>query len=293
MISATYFRLTARLAVLSMVVALAVQGQTTKVINVNEPRPLWSALDQLEVANPGVAINYEDPPYENLADVQHSATPQQQAAHPGFHLIVPRAGAISADITLSSTPEAAADVIGNLNRLLVSYRQNALPGDFKLEQANGVVYVTPITVLGANGSSREVTSPMTTLISIPSAKRSVPETAQAIFDAVSKATGLRFGIATFPFRPTDQVTFAASNEPARDALARLFALVRSAPVSYRLLFEPKPDPKRAFDYMVNVHLAGFVPPQAPPGLGRIGPTGPIVTPPQTTGSRPGAVSVKQ
>jgi hypothetical protein len=156
-----------------------------------------------------------------------------------------------------------------------------------------VVYVTPIVVLGTNGSSREVTSPMTTRISVPIAKRSVPDTAQAIFDAVSRATGLRFGMATFPFRPTDQVTFAASNESARDALARLFALVGRAPVSYRLLFEPKPDSKRAFDYMVNVHVAGFVPPQASPGLGMFSkPTAPTVMPPESTGGRPGAASVK-
>lgn len=118
MIFPGYFRFGGKLAALSMV-ALALQGQTIKVIDVSEPRPLWSALDQLEIANPGVAINYEDPPYENLADVQDSATPQQQAAHTGFHLIVPRAGHLSAAITISSTPEAsAADVIGNLNLFL-------------------------------------------------------------------------------------------------------------------------------------------------------------------------------
>jgi hypothetical protein len=158
MIFATHIRFTSTLVALLMA-ALALLAQTTKTVDVNEPRPLWSALDQLEIANPGVAINYEDPPYENLADVQDSATPQQQAAHPGFHLIVPRAGHLSAEITTSSTPDSsAANVIGNLNLLLVNYRQNALPGDFKIEQANGVVYVTPTSVLGASGSSREVTS---------------------------------------------------------------------------------------------------------------------------------------
>ena len=52
MIFPRYFRFGGKLAALSMV-ALALQGQTTKVIDVREPRPLWSALDQLEIANPG------------------------------------------------------------------------------------------------------------------------------------------------------------------------------------------------------------------------------------------------
>jgi hypothetical protein len=276
-------------------VALALHGQTTKVIDVNEPRPLWSALDRLEIEYPGVAINYEDPPYENLADVQDSATPQQQAAHPGFHLIVPRAGYLSAEISTSSTGDAVADVVASVNALLVSYRQNALPGDFKVEQANGMVYVTPIAVSAANGSSRDVTSPLTALISIPDGRRTLVDTLQVVLEAMSKATGLRIGLATLPFQPKQQVTLSATNEPARDVLARLFALADKRPVSYRFIYEPKPDLKRTVDYMVNIHPAGFVPPQAPVGLGPIsvGPAAPPAAQQTPTGTRPGMTPAKQ
>ncbi len=268
-------------ATILSVLALTLDAQVNKVIDVNEPRPLWRALDQLEIANPGIAINYEDPPYESPAEVQDSATPQQQTAHPGFHLIVPKSGHVTAEIISSSTGSIA-DTISNLNLLLASYRQTALSGNFRIEQANGMLYVTPTTVLAASGASLDVVSPMATLISLPGARRSVPATAQAIFDAVSKATGLRFGFATFPFPPSNEVTFGATNEPARDALARLFALMGKVPVSYRLLFEPKPDLNRAFDYMVNVHLAGYLPPQAQPGPAGVGPIAPTVIAPQST-----------
>jgi hypothetical protein len=91
---------------------------------------------------------------------------------------VPRAGEVRAEVTVSSTPEeSAGTVLGNLNLLLANYRLNKFPGDFRMEQANNAIYVTPISVPGAHGSSREVTSPMTTLISVPEAKRSVAEAA--------------------------------------------------------------------------------------------------------------------
>lgn len=151
------------LALLAMSLT-ALQAQTTKVINVTDSRPLWAALDALETAVGG-AINYEDPPYESEADVQDFSTPQQRAAAPAsWRLVGPREGNVTAEIPVPAAGGAAnSEIVFDVNLLLASYRQNKLPGDFKIEQANGMLYVTPARILGANGAMLDVTSPMTTV----------------------------------------------------------------------------------------------------------------------------------
>jgi hypothetical protein len=126
-------------ALLAMTLTVS-QAHTTKVIEVNEPRPLWAALDALEIAVGG-AINYEDPPYENEADVHDLSTPDQRAKEPaGWALIGPREGHVTAEVQVPATGKAADnEVVFDVNLLLASYRQNKLPGDFKVEQANGML----------------------------------------------------------------------------------------------------------------------------------------------------------
>ncbi len=241
-------------------------AQSTKVIDVNEPRPLWRALDTLETVV-GSTINYEDPPFENMADCQDAATPQQRAAQPaGWRLIVPRDGHVTAEVRAPATGTVPGnDVIFDVGLLLASYRRSNLPGDFKIEQANGAVYVTPTKVLGADGAIRDVTSPLVIRVTIPNAQRTVVETTEAILEAVHKATGLRIVMGAFPYWPVETVGFGASGEPARDALARLFAQTAAAPLSYRLVFEPRPDLMRDADYVLNVRRTAYVAPIAPLG----------------------------
>ena len=174
-----------------------------------------------------------------------------------------------------------------VNLLLAIYRQNKLPGDFKVEQANGMLYVTPTKVLGTSGALREVISLMLTPVTIPYANRSASDTADAIWNAVYKATGLRIAIGDFPFWPTDAVSFGVNGEPARDALAKLFAQAApSKPLSYRLLFDPRTELPRPFDYMLNVHAT------APASNTSATPIAPEL-PPNRPGDRPGVTRDQQ
>jgi hypothetical protein len=100
-------------------------------------------------------------------------------------------------------------------------------------------------------------SPLTEPVTIPYAERNVADTVEAILGAASKATELRIVLGTIPFWPTQMVSFGASREPARDALARLFAQTARGTLSYRLIFAPKLDRMRTFDYTLNVRPAGM------------------------------------
>ncbi len=279
----------AGVAVVAIAAVTNAAGQTMKTISATGGRPLWHALDALEV-EVGGTVNYEDVPYENAADCRDVSTPQWRAtAPPGYQLLVPRLGTVTADIPVPANGAVTQnELIYDVNLLLTSYRQNHLPGDFQVQEANGVLYVTATKVLGANGVVRAVTSPMLTVITVPTGDRSVVETVQAIFDAVGTATGLRIGVATFPFWPSQRVAFGATGEVARDALARLFALSSSRPLSYRMIFEPKCDRMRVYDYIVNVAPSGYVAPTAPAGYGPINPSAGSAPPVPASAHPPGA-----
>jgi len=226
----------------TLIVAFECCALRSQVIVSNlDHRPLVGALDTLE-KTVGVPVNYEDVPYENAVDLVDVSTPQQRAANPGYHLLVPREGQVSATVSL------AADCATNVNSLLASYRQNLLPGDFAVEQANGMVYVVANRVLGSNGLIRSVASPMKTLVTVPFAERTVEATVAIVLSAVS-ATGAKIEFGAFPFRPTDRISFGATQSPARDVLASVFAKATSTPLSYRLLFDP------LSGYMLNVQMA--------------------------------------
>jgi len=253
-----------RLLALLGTAAAVLSGQSTKLIDVSEPRPLWHALDDLQSVVGGI-INYEDPPYANLLDCQDASTPQQRATQPpGWKLIVPRDGHLMATVPVPANGKAVeSDALFDVNLLLTYYRLQKLPGDFKVEQANGALYVTPTKVLAADGVIRDLSSPLMVAITIRNAQRSLVDTTQAILDAVQRATGLRIVTGKFPYLPVQMVSFGASGEPARDALARLFAQSSAALQSYRLIFEPTPDLMRDTDYVLNVG------PVANPRIGRI------------------------
>src|SRR5206468_12311110 len=126
---------------------------------------------------------------------------------------------------------------------------------------------------------------------VPYEQRNGIDTVEAILDTVYKSTGLRIVVGNLPFWPTQMVSFGASGEPARDALARLFAQTASGPLSYRLVFDPTPDRMRTFDYMINVRPTAYAAPMATPGVAQISVSPPPAVTSQTSDSRPNRTKV--
>jgi hypothetical protein len=85
-------KLGATLVLLTIVTGgLKLQCQTPLVVSSSDHRPLAGALHALEAATK-MAINYEDPPYENEMDLEDVSTPKQRAEVPGYRLLVQRTG---------------------------------------------------------------------------------------------------------------------------------------------------------------------------------------------------------
>lgn len=233
--------------VLGVAGGATLSGQARFIVDVLEHRPLAEALDRLE-ASTGKAINYEDYPWQNPSELEDVSTPEQRASSPGYHLMVPRRSRFQADLDPVATTSAA-DQLSNVTALLGAYERSGLPGEFRCEVANGTVYVMPTKVLTKDGSMRDVVSPMTTLITLPYASRTVFESFEAVLDAVSKASGKRIMVGSVPMFGEPAPNFGATQEPARDVLARLLAKIGYSSVSYRLLFDP------LMGYMFNLQGA--------------------------------------
>jgi hypothetical protein len=229
----------ARMLAIGTIVGVLMSGvplyaQSDAVIENTDRRPLVGALDKLEAIF-GTPINYEDVPYEAASDLEDVSTPQHRASSPGYALLVPRKG----HVKIPREQTSGADRMLPLMSLLANYRSERLPGDFVIEEANGIVYVVPKKVLGRNGQERNLSSVMTTPITIPYGQMRVVEAVAAILNATSKATQSEIQVGSLPFSLRDTIEFGANSEPARNALARLFAKAGSeGRLSYRLLYDP-------------------------------------------------------
>lgn len=244
-------------AVFSVVIGLS--GQKSSLIDVSDHRPLARALETLQALT-GTPINYEDVPYENAADLQDVSTPEQRAKYPGYHLLVPRKGQVKA--TVAVNPKGSlAETIAGVSALLASYRSAGMPGDFRAEQANGMIYVVPTKVLTRAGIVQDVQPRMDALVTFPSAQMRAIDCVQAITRAVSEATGAKVAVGAFPPFPAAQsVPCGANRESARNLLAAVLSKWSNRPATYDLLFDP------VSGYMLNLRLVAQVgaPSSAPP-----------------------------
>lgn len=234
---------------------LLAQKQT--VINVTEHRPLWPALGQIEQAF-GSAVNYEDVPYEHADDLEVVTDPRVRAHIGSRPSRVPRKGTVTVAFD-DATSEPAK--VALLNNLLATYRQAGLPGDFRVELANGMLYVVGIRIKGIDGRLRDLSSPMSIRVDVPFGRRTVIETVALIADEVSKAGGVRVLGAQVPFA-AEVVSFEARRETARDAIARVFLAAHpERQTSYCMIFDTL-----VSSYMLNLNA---LPPAVPSADGSV------------------------
>jgi len=71
----------------------ALWAQLGERIEVEAHRLLATIADRLE-ARFGIAVNYEDPPYVALEDLEDVVSSKQKAEQPGYQLLVPRKGRV-------------------------------------------------------------------------------------------------------------------------------------------------------------------------------------------------------
>ena len=155
-------------------------------------------------------------------------------------------------------PESSdAEKTAMIEPLLVSYRTNQLAEDFKVEQANGMFYITPTKALSKNGVTVAASSLMALPVTFPAQLLSGADAIQLVLDSVGRAANVKIGQAAVIFLSDQKVMIGATGEPARDVLSKIVKALTGARVSYRLLSIPQG--KGGTDYLLSMQYAGSAP----------------------------------
>lgn len=219
-------------------------AQTSVTVNVTDPRPVLVALERIETVLQQPA-NYEDTPREHDDDLEPVQDPRVRITINGRRTRIPRSGTIN----FTFDPPTSADQKTQIwNDLLTTYRAGNRTDDFRAEQINGRQYIIATKAKGIDGKQHDVVSPMLARITIPYAQHNVVQVIVAIAAEVSKASKVPVLLGNIPLNLANEtIYFGSTNEPARDALARLLAPNRQ--LAYRLLFDTLIQ-----SYMLNIQL---------------------------------------
>jgi hypothetical protein len=210
-----------KLLALGMALPGGLQGQAEETIEVDTHRPLAAMADLLE-ARFGIAVNYEDPPYVSLEDVEDVATAEQTASSPGFRLLVPRKGRVRVGLPDKKGVDGLEEA---LREAVASYEAAKLPGRFQVEKLADSFTISPVG--GSVLDFRPTLAP---------GNRPLIEHLAEIF---GQANGVKIAAGSGPFLPPYPAWFGVSGVTARVAVGQLMAKVGSRRWSYRLLYDYK------------------------------------------------------
>jgi hypothetical protein len=228
---------------LSYVIAVPLAAQSA--LTVSDPRPLMALIDKLQ-ATLGTGINYEDPPFEHLGDLEDvtEKVVKNRSAFTG-RVIIPKGGELQIQAPFLSRGASSAVVRNSLSDAIGTSERNGHPGRFRVSEIGGVWVVEPVAVRDSGGSLKPTASVLVTRIRMAYQQRNCAEALQQILDQVAAATGFKVVLGMVPVGSLANATvlLGADDEPAVQVLAKLFDQVfprgeLGATWAYRLLFEP-------------------------------------------------------
>jgi hypothetical protein len=226
-------------------------------IEVNDPRPLAGAAEALE-RRLGWVVTYEDPEWAAGSEIQDvtetvrtdlAGVPASlRSAVPRVY--VPKAGSIHLEISPSAAIATGADRINLLSDLLAAHSSAGNPGTFRVQEGtSGRIHIVP---LAARDSSEHVVPQQPVLdrgITLESRQYRGLEFLAAFLEAVTRASGVQVEIGATPINTLvhHSGTYSASNEPARNVLARFLDSVGPG-YSWQLFYDPVDHA-----YFLNIH----------------------------------------
>jgi hypothetical protein len=222
----------ALISVVAIRIVIVAAPQDAEYLLVEDPRPMAGAVHLVE-SRCHCIVTYEDVRWraDQVEDLPGAAigtrAPKIPAGHP-FMFTVSRAIASQAPVQIEHTLREALD----------AYERTNEAGVFRVAFDEPMFHVSPAT--GA---------PLDAAISIPAGTRSLDETVRIIRAAAAASTRARINLGTAPTNLMLQarVTLEATNEPARDVLARGLMLT-GRKLSWQLLYDFGYDA-----YYLNIH----------------------------------------
>jgi hypothetical protein len=220
----------------------ASQGDQAVTISVNSPRPLASAIEELERRS-GRVITYEDPLYLYAADIEDVTLAVRRDGRTEPRVLVPRGGPF-----FFRYPAAAGDQSAILERLIEEYNLSGHPGVFRLIRTGDVYHVVPSERRNATGAFEPHASLLDANISFPAGDRTALAMVKAITEALSRQGVATIGVATVPVNAMLQthIQEGATGESGRTLLLRTLNAVHPM-LSWNLFCDPGPTPACALN----------------------------------------------
>lgn len=222
-------------------------------LSVAEPRPVAAAILALEQRH-GVAISYEDAPYEHAADMQDVSQQVRRdlALYPAGQapaVLVPRPGAIEIAYDADRTTGEPVSLAATLAALLDANVAADNAGDFRVVGAGAMTHVVPASAKDAGGAVVAVHAVLDTVVATPAIEKNGIDALNALCDALSRQSGQLVVIGTIPANlfGNASVRLPAGEGVARDTLKALLAQI-PATCSWQLFH----DPGLKF-YALNIH----------------------------------------
>jgi hypothetical protein len=229
----------------------ALQQDEMVTIHVSDPRPLASAIKELEDHN-GWVITYEDPPYVYTLDSEDVTLSVRKDFDLTKKVLVPRGGPFVFRYPVHAGADAR-DAAALLGRLLEEYHLTGYPGVFRLIRTESVFHIVPSESSNALGQFEPRVSVLSASISIADREQTAFDMLKAITAAVSRPGFASVVVGTHPTNLLAQVRVqgGAKNEMARTVLLRTLEATNRR-LSWNLLCDPGPAPACA----LNVHFVG-------------------------------------
>ena len=223
------------------------QDNQTVNINVNSPRPLASAVEEIERRSARV-ITYEDPFYLYASDIEDVTLSVRRDGQTEPRVLVPRGGPF-----FFQYPAAASVDSSVLDKLVDEYNLSGHPGVFRLIRTGDVCHVVPFERKNRAGAFEPHVSLLDADISIPARDRTALEMINAITETLSSRGVARVGVGIVPLNAMlrTHIQAGATLENARTVLLRTLDTIHPK-LSWRLFCDPGPTPECA----LNVHNVG-------------------------------------
>jgi hypothetical protein len=228
-------------------------GSTSKVISVNDPRPLSKALEALEHEY-WIPITYEDPEYVHLSDTQDVTEAVSKHPENGVRVIIPKGGSFQFQYAIKND-KPQENIKSLIQRMLAEHAAQGGP-IFDVQerlvknQKNGTEWhVIPVRFRNASGQFVDQLALLDNIVNIQQGKRGILDIIGDMCQQLSQVSGRRVGIGLVPMNVLGgyEVDYGATNRRARDVLAEL--LDKPGRMAWQLFYDPG-----QHVYMLNIHV---------------------------------------
>jgi hypothetical protein len=208
--------------------ALSATAQDSVTISSDEndlSRPVSTLIDQIRKREK-ISITYEDPRYENSADIEDVTAEVSRGTEAekkyGPRILGPKGHAITF-VYKPSRLRSTRGTDATIARMLREYRALGGP-EFSVFRDEARLHVIPTEVLDASGNRVKKGSILDTIVSVPGGPRDGGGLLQAICDEVKKQTGYEIGVG--PSAPSNDLDGYRTTEgidgmSARSAIERV------------------------------------------------------------------------